>query len=209
MPQPWKLVIGLKHVSTWSLRPWLALKQAEIPFEEIQIKDKYTQVFRDEVRKYANTDKVPILVTPEVTIPESLAICEYAAEFEPSLWPKNRAVRAHARAISNEMHAGFATLRDRMSAKFLQTGLTAVYNAELEKDIRRIDSIWTECRSRYQGDGEFLFGSFTIADAMYAPVVSRFRTYGVQVGSLSRTYMDTIWNLPSMREWMDDAKKER
>lgn len=205
----WKLVIGLKHVSTWSLRPWLALKCAGIPFEKIQIKDKYTKIFHDEVRKYSSTGKVPILVTPQVTIPESLAICEYAAEFEPKLWPRDQSARAHARAISNEMHAGFSTLRDRMSARFLKTGLSATYNAELEKDIRRIDSIWTECRSRYQGSGDFLFGSFTIADAMFAPVVSRFRTYGVQVGNLSRTYMDTIWNLPAMKEWITDAKKEQ
>lgn len=207
MTKPWTLVIGPKRLSSWSLRPWLALKQAGLPFDEISVRYDTPERARG-LLAHSATGKVPVLVTDRVRISESLAICEYAAEHAPDLWPRDRERRAHARAISHEMHAGFAPLREHLSMQFLVEGVPYRSSAAVERDIARIRAIWSECRERYAGEGSFLFGPFTIADAMFAPVVSRFRTYGVALESINRAYADAVWELPAMQEWLAGARHE-
>jgi glutathione S-transferase len=199
------LVIGPKNTSSWSLRPWILLKQAGIPFQELNL-DYKVPSFKQEILTYSPAGKVPVLVDGPTKIWESLAICEYVAETNPRLWPEDRATRAHARSVSNEMHAGFGSLRQAMPMNFKGEGLTASWDEGVDRDIRRILQMWSDCRERYHVSGPFLFGPFSIADAMFAPVVSRFRTYGIYLTGLARTYYETMWALPAMAEWFSGAK---
>ncbi len=180
-----KLIIGNKRYSSWSLRPWLLLKQAGIPFEEIKI-----YLFKDDtdqkIRQYSPSGKVPALVDGQLTVWESLAICEYIADKFPEkkLWPDNPIAKAVARSISHEMHAGFMNLRQNMPHNCAVVNPMKDIPPLVKKDIARIEEIWISCRKNYGKGGDFLFGSFSIADAMYAPVVNRFVTYGVTLGSV-------------------------
>jgi glutathione S-transferase len=203
------LYIGNKNYSSWSLRPWLALKEGSVAFDEVQI-PLYQPDSRAKLLLAGPTAKVPVLHHGPVRVWESLAICEYAAELFPSahLWPLDPALRAHARSISNEMHAGFAALRTHMPMDMRARKAPKSINDQVRADIARVTSIWKECRMRFGHGGQLLFGSFTIADAMFAPVVSRFTTYGVDVDSVSKAYMDAIWALPAMRAWKEAAEKE-
>jgi glutathione S-transferase len=203
------IYLGNRNYSSWSLRPWLALKQTGAAFDEevIPLSEPTT---RSTVLRFSPSGRVPALKHNELTVWDSLAICEYLAETFPAakLWPEDKAARAVARAVSAEMHSGFAALRDHlpmnMRSSFPNRGVTP----EVQADINRITAIWRDCRKRFGADGPFLFGGFTIADAMYAPVVSRFRTYKVELEEEAQAYTDAVWALPALQEWLTAAKNE-
>ena len=203
------LIIGNKNYSSWSLRPWLAMKQSGIEFLEVCI-PLDTPTTQQEILKYSPAGKVPILKHGNLTIWESLAICEYIAELCPqaNLWTQDISKRAIARCVSAEMHSGFSNLRQYMPmncrARFPRKGL----QPPVQADINRITTIWRECREKFMNEGDFLFGTFTIADAMFAPVASRFVTYDVKLDSISSAYVERIYALPAMQEWLKAASLE-
>lgn len=203
------LIIGNKNYSSWSLRPWLVMKQAGLEFEEIRIPLDRPET-RDRLLHYSPTGRVPVLRHGELTVWESLAICEYIAELVSAahLYPSEPEARAIARAVSCEMHAGFAKLRTHLPmdcrARHVHLGVAP----DVQADIDRITTIWRECRQRFGSTGDFLFGSFTIADAMYAPVVSRFTTYGVALDPVCQAYVEALWALPAMQNWLTAAVAE-
>lgn len=202
-----KLIIGNKNYSSWSFRPWIAMKVAGIAFEEhlISLNDPD---FKRAIASVSKNGKVPAIDDDGVHVWESLAVLEYLAEKFPQakLWPADAAARAHARAIAAEMHSGFLALRSECPMNFWRPVKRRELSAEALADAAHIDAIWSDCCERY--GGPFLFGSFGAADAMYAPVVSRFYTYAVEVGERSRAYMDAVMALPAWREWKDAALKE-
>jgi len=204
-----KLIIGNKNYSSWSFRPWIAMKVAGIAFEEEVISLEASD-FKARVGKVSGTGKVPALVDGNVHVWESLAILEYLAEKYPHahLWPADPAARALARAIAAEMHAGFGPLRRHLPMNMWRPVTPRQLTPEVETNVRRIEAIWTDCRRGYGADGGFLFGGFGAADAMYAPVVSRFHTYGVEVGATARAYMDVVMALPAWGEWRAAALAE-
>lgn len=198
------LVIGNKNLSSWSMRPWLAMKQAGIPFEEKVVLFE-TPGWRDSILAWSPSARVPSLKHGELAVWDSLAICEYVADLFPEkqLWPADRAARATARAVSAEMHSGFPHLRREMSMDVTARHPDTKPSAEAEADIARVLRIWE------RADGEFLFGAFSIADAMFAPVVWRFRTYGVRVeGPRARAYYERMLELAPMKAWERDAEEE-
>jgi glutathione S-transferase len=203
------LVIGNKNYSSWSLRPWLAMRQFEIDFDEVRLA-LYTPETPQHIRRYSPAGKVPVLLDDTLTVWDSLAILEYLAECFPTLhWlPETKAARAIARSICAEMHSGFQALRHHMPmncrAKLSGKGMTP----EVQVDIDRITAIWRECRQAYSAEGTLLFGQFTIADAMFAPVALRFVTYDVPLDSLSKQYVETILALPAMQAWLTEAEAE-
>ncbi len=203
------LVIGNKAYSSWSLRPWLLMKQAAIDFAEIRV-SLYEATAKQNLLRHSPTGKVPVLRDGDLTIWDSLAICEYLAEKYPrkELWPADIATRAHARAVSAEMHSGFGALRSQMPMNVRRELPGRARTADADADIARIEAIWTGCRTRFGAPGPFLFGTFSIADAMYAPVVTRFRTYGVGLGGAAAQYANAIYALPSMQEWIVAAHAE-
>jgi glutathione S-transferase len=197
------LVIGNKNYSSWSMRPWLALKVANIAFDEVLIPLYTGAADKQRILKYTRSGKVPALVDGDVTIWDSLAIIEYAAERFPQaqLWPEDAASRAHARSVSAEMHSGFVALRNECGMNLHRPIGAKTLSAEARGDIARIQQSWSECRERYGKLGPYLFGAFSGADAMYAPVVHRFRTYAIDVTPEARGYMDTMMALPAFQEW--------
>lgn len=203
------LAIGNKNYSSWSLRPWLLLRQAGISFKEILI-PIYGPRSAELLARWSPSGKVPALHDGELVVWDSLAICEYLAERYPekSFWPDEVAARAVARAVSAEMHSGFTDLRSAMPmncrGRFPGKGLTE----GSRRDIARVVSVWNDCRQRFGEQGDFLFGPFTIADAMFAPVVLRFVTYGVALDGRARAYADSMLALPAMQEWMSAAIDE-
>ncbi len=201
------LVIGNKNYSSWSLRPWLALRVAGIPFEEIRI-PLYGPGSKQQILRHSPAGKVPVLVAPEVTVWESLAILEYLADRHPeaALWPADSAQRAHARAVSTEMHAGFAALRANLTMNVRKTFPDHPATPDVMADIARIQAIWKECLQR--SGGPFLFGAFGNADAMFAPVVTRFITYSIKADAASARYIAAIRALPALNEWYDAARGE-
>lgn len=200
-----KLVIGNKNYSSWSLRPWLALRMAGIDFEEVRI-PLYGPGAKEQILRHSPAGKVPILRDGDRLVFESLAICEYAAELAPQagLWPADAGARAHARSISAEMHAGFGALRGTMPMNVRHRGerLAEPLSDAVRADVARITAIFEECRGRHAAAGPFLFGAFTIADAMFAPVVSRFATYSVALPPASQAYADAVLALAPMQEWI-------
>ena len=176
------LVIGNKAYSSWSLRPWLLMRHAGIAFEEIRL-SLYAADAKQELLRHSPAGRVPVLKDGGLTIWDSLAICEYLSEKYPQmqLWPAELAARAHARAISAEMHSGFTNLRGQMPMNVRREIPRRSVSPEVATEVARIESIWNGCRGQYGARGPFLFGPFSIADAMYAPVVSRLRTYGLAV----------------------------
>lgn len=203
------LVLGNKNYSSWSMRPWLALKHTGLEFEELVI-PLDTPGYKAEILKYSSAGRVPILKRGDLTVWDSLAICEYAAEISPEvpLWPEDAAARAVARSVSCEMHTGFAALRKYMPMNVRSSFPKEGREPGVQEDIDRIRSIWRSCRNNYGFDGPFLFGRFTVADAMFAPVVSRFRTYAVELGEVEQAYADAVWALDSVRAWVKDAEDE-
>lgn len=203
------LVIGNKAYSSWSLRPWLLMKEAGIGFEETRI-SLYQKGAKESLLRHSGAGKVPVLRHGDLTVWDSLAICEYLAERHPGkrLWPADAAARAHARSISAEMHSGFSNLRNQMPMNVRRRILNRAITPEASVDISRIKAIWEECLGRFAGTGPFLFGEFSIADAMYAPVVSRFHTYGVELSGTADAYARNILALPAFRQWVADANAE-
>ena len=195
------LAIGNKNYSSWSLRPWLAMKVMGIPFREERI-PLYGEGAKGEILKHSPAGKVPVLVDGELRVWDSLAILEYLAERHPGVWPADAAARARARSISAEMHSGFASLRHHMSMNIRRRHPGKGRTPEVLAEIARIVEIWSECR------GPFLFGPFCAADAMYAPVVLRFRTYDVELPPAGRAYADAVLALPALQEWIADAERE-
>ncbi|CAJ0819946.1 MULTISPECIES: glutathione S-transferase family protein [Ralstonia] len=204
-----KLVIGNKNYSSWSLRPWLLAKQAGIPFEEIRVR-LLSESFAADVARHSPAGRVPVLVDGDMNVWDSLAICETLAERFPraQLWPADPKARAHARSICAEMHSGFNNLRSNMPMNVTAVLPGMGWNVAVQRDIDRIAQMWTELRQKYASEGPFLFGHFTVADAFYAPVVSRFATYGVRLPDVAKAYADHILNLPAMQEWIDGARAE-
>jgi len=204
-----KLVIGNKAYSSWSLRPWLLLREAGIAFKEIRI-PLYTPESPQRIREHSPSGYVPVLIDGATRVWDSLAICEYVNERFPQTqgWPEAAAVRAVARSVSAEMHSGFAAVRTElpMNVRGRRSGVTP--SPAARTGIDRIVEIWRDCRERFGAGGSFLFGRFGIADAMYAPVVTRFATYGVELTGAARDYAAAVQALPSLREWVEAARAE-
>ncbi len=204
-----KLVIADKNYSSWSMRPWVLMRHAGIPFEEVLVELDRPET-ADRIRRYSPSGKVPCLVTDDgQSIWESLAIFETLAERYPdrSLWPKDVAARAHARSVASEMHGGFGELRSAMPMNIRAKAPGIGGTPAVLADVARIDAIWSECLARH--GGPFLFGtSFGIADAMFAPVVMRFNSYEPKLSEVARGYADRITALPAVSEWIEAARSE-
>lgn len=203
------LVIANKNYSSWSLRGWLMVKQVGVPFQEVVVPLRTPETHATIIR-YSPSGKAPCLVHGDVTVWESLAIGEYLAERFPQagLWPTDPGARAIARSISNEMHGGFIPLRRAMPMN-IRASLPGYGKADgVQDEINRIEAIWRDTRSRFGAGGDMLFGRFTIADAMFAPVASRFKTYGVTLSETAEAYAQALLALPSMQEWAAAAEAE-
>ncbi|WP_025181232.1 glutathione S-transferase family protein [Leptospira interrogans serovar Szwajizak] len=204
-----QLVIGDKKLSSWSMRPWILLKEKNIPFIEISL-TLNTPEFYEKIKLYSNANKVPVLIDGDIKIWDTNSIVEYLAETFPekNLWPKDKTLRAIARSIVAEMHSGFSDLRKNLPMKIIEKLYGKSFPEEVWKDIQRIESIWKDCLNLYQGP--FLFGKeFTIADAFYTPVVGRFITYGIELDSEANKYVSTISDLHSYKEWIEEALKSK
>ena len=204
-----QLVTGNKNYSSWSMRPWVLLREAGIPFQEIELR------FDDDARipgieRYSPSRQVPVLLVDGEPVWDSIAILETVAELFPEkpLWPREARARRFARSICAEMHAGFRSLRGAMPMNIRASHPGKGMSPEVRKDIDRIAGIWQDCRGRSSGEGPMLFGTFGVADAMYAPVVGRFRTYRVPLPESAQTYCDAIWAWPAVQEWIAAAKDE-
>lgn len=208
------LYLGNKNYSSWSMRPWLALKQTGAAFEEVLITLDQPDSAAN-LRRRSPSGRVPVLQHGALVVWESLAICEYLAEQFPKarLWPDDREARAHARAVSNEMHGGFAALRNHLPMDISRRWPLGNRLTTVGADVERIAAIWNECRARFgsrgaNGAGDFLFGGFTIADAMFAPVVTRFVTYSVPLDPVCGAYVTAMQGWPAMQDWTAAAKAE-
>ena len=201
------LYVGSKRYSSWSLRPYVALVHAGAKFDTkvILLDQKATKAA---LRAVSPSSRVPVLHDGDLVVFDSLAICEYVAELVPTagLWPHDRAARARARSIAAEMHSGFAALRNAMPMELVLDRTGEGRTAEALADIERIQDVWRTALAA--SGGPFLFGTFTIADAMYAPVTTRFRTYGVELAPVNQAYVDAVHALPAMKMWYADAAKE-
>ena len=203
------LVIANKNYSSWSLRPWMALSMAGVPFDETVI-PLDTPKTKRLILKHSGAGKVPVLHDGKITVWESLAILEYLADAYPekNLWPKSRAARAMARAVSTEMHGGFAALRSECPMNLHRAPKPVKLSDMAKANIARIEDIWRDCRAAHGKGGKFLFGKFSNADAMYAPVVTRFDTYDIKVAKDTRAYMDAILSTKAFTAWKAAALKE-
>lgn len=203
------LFIGNKNYSSWSLRPWLALKLARLPFEEVLI-PLYQAASRQDILRHSPTGKVPALKIDETVVWDSLAICEWVAEQAPDaqLWPLDPLARAVARSVSAEMHSGFVGLRSALPMNIRRSTPPRNLTPAAQEDINRVTALWRDCRKRFGLGGPFLFGNPTIADAMFAPVVTRLTSYLIDVDDDSRAYMAAVLALPPMVEWIEAGKRE-
>jgi len=204
-----RLILGNKNYSSWSLRPYLALAHHKIPFEEIVI-PLYEGDYKQQILRYSPAGKVPALVDGEVAVWESLAILDYLAEKFPrlKLWPEEPAARAHARAISAEMHAGFAALRQACPMNLKRVPRPIALSPAVQADVARVTEIWSDARARFGKGGKFLYGEFSAADCMYAPVATRFYNYAVPVDLVASAYVDAIHALPAFVAWREAGLKE-
>ncbi|MCC3862069.1 glutathione S-transferase family protein [Pseudemcibacter aquimaris] len=200
------LIIGNKNVSSWSLRGWLAVKHSGVDFEEILIRLRPTWN-QEELDALTPASKVPALKRGDMYIWDSLAIAEYMADLYPEkkYWPADVNVRGHARSVSAEMHSGFVPLRSIMPMDCLNSYDTPEMTPELEKDINRVMDIWTECREKYGDQGPYLFGEYSIADMMYAPVVFRFKAYGIELPEIIQDYCNSMLSHDDIKAWLDDC----
>lgn len=205
------LVIGNKNYSSWSLRPWMALAMGGIPFEEKLVRFGEPR-FSREVKKISGAGLVPVLLHKGNAIWDSLAIIEYAAETWPkaNIWPKNAAARAMARSAAAEMHSGFSAVRNAcpMNLRRPKVALKAGFSAAVMKDVRRIETLWSQCRRLHGKGGPFLFGKFSGADAMFAPVVTRLDSYAIPVKKETREYINAVMATPAFNAWLAAALKE-
>ena len=203
------LIIGTKKWSSWSLRPWIALKEAKLPFREMIIHLRQSDT-KARILEYSPAGKVPVLIDGREMVWDSLAILDYLAARFPDtrLWPQDLAGMAFARSISAEMHSGFPDLRRELPMDIGVELPMPVLSPAATADVERVQAIWRDARGRFGAAGPFLFGRFSNADAMYAPVVTRFRTYGVPVDPVCAAYMDAVLALPSMTAWYRAADEE-
>lgn len=202
------LVIGNKNYSSWSLRPWLLMKHLGVEFRELLIPLSQPAT-RDEVEKYSPSGRVPVLHQGELCVWDSLAICEYVCELTGRGWPKDPRARAVARSVSAEMHSGFVNLRSEWPMNARARHRRTPMTPGLKADVDRVEEIWSDCRSRFgKSGGPWLFGEYSAADAMYAPVVLRFNTYGAQLSETARWYMAAVIEHPALQEWVRAAKEE-
>ncbi|WP_426415088.1 glutathione S-transferase family protein [Aestuariirhabdus sp. LZHN29] len=203
------LVIGNKNYSSWSLRPWLLLRQYGIPFNEVRI-PLFTSEFSAEIRQWSAAGKVPVLAIGELRIWDSLAICEYINEhyLAGAGWPQDSAVRALARSVSAEMHSGFMSLRNAVPMNCRRQVKGFVVEPSVQQDIDRITEIWNQCRERFADGGPWLFGEFSIADAMFAPVAVRCEGYGITLTEAAQTYQQQLYSHPGLQDWVAAAKQE-
>lgn len=201
------LVVGTRRWSSWSLRPWMALSATGAPFKDVVIGLRRPDS-KEQILKWSPSGKVPLLIDGGFKVWDSLAICEYLAERFPEagLWPRDRETRAVARAISAEMHAGFQALRNACPMDLTEDHPMAEIPDDVGADVARIDAIWTDCRARFGQGGPYLFGAFTNADAMYAPVATRIRTYRLPVSETADSYCDAIMAHPAMVKWIEGAR---
>ena len=205
-----QLVIGNKNYSSWSMRPWIALREARIPFEEVMLK------FGGDgkpagVQPWSPTGKVPVLVLEGgERVWDSLAICEAVAELYPDrgLWPQAPQARRAARAACAEMHSGFQAMREHLVMNIRARHPGKGINAASRRDVDRVVELWRSCRERFGAGGELLFGAFSIADAFFAPVVTRFETYAVALPAAAQAYCEAVRRLASVREWTEAALRE-
>lgn len=205
-----KLVIGNKNYSSWSLRAWLLPAVHNIAFEEVRV-PLGTVATKAEILRYNKAGKVPVFNDGKLVVWDSMAILEYISEqyLAGKGWPEDASMRAEARSCCAEMHSGFFTLREDMPMNCRASKRQVVMTDTLQKDITRIDEIWSDLRGKYSDKGPWLFGSFTIADCMFAPVVFRFKTYGVAVSEESRLYMETMFGEQRIKEWMRAGEEEK
>lgn len=201
------LIIGNKNYSSWSLRAWLMLKHAEVDFEEMRIALQVPG-YELKLSYFSPAGKVPAYRDGELTVWDTLSIAEYLHESYPKMWPADKAARAIARSISAEMHSGFMAMRKVMPMNIRARGRHVATSPELEADIARIKNIWRDLRTQYAGTGPWLFGVYSIADAMFAPVVFRFLTYSVNEQGVVQEYMKTVMNDPFMQEWVRASELE-
>ena len=214
MSTRYTLIVGTKDWSSWSLRPYVALRAVGVPFEEIVVRLRQDPLTGNEIKKYSQAGRVPILKIDEdgrsTTVWDSLAICETLAERHPEakLWPDDAYARAEARSYAAEMHSGFPDLRDQLSMDFARHRPLPPLRDETSAQIARILDSWMSALTRFGSDGGYLFGRLSIADCMYAPVVSRFLTYSVEVPDVVKAYMAKMMALAAMRDWGAAARKE-
>ena len=203
-----QLVIGNKNFSPWSMRPWALLTHYSLKFEELRI-PLFVDGYQQELQKYSPSLKVPVLIDAEPTVWDSLAICEYLSEqyLDGKAWPASRQKRALARSYCAEMHSGFMAIRNH-----LPMNCRARRRVELDSTVlgecQRIDTLWADARERYGSQGDYLFGGFSIADCMYAPMAMRFHTYGVKLSSLSQQYLEILLKNPAVNQWRSEAESE-
>jgi glutathione S-transferase len=204
------LLIGSKNASSWSLRPWLALRMFNLPFQE-RVVPYATPQQKEQLRALSPSGLVPCMIEGDLTVWDSLAIIEHVADLFPDLqvWPQDRKARAIARSVSAEMHSGFHALRHEWPMNFAARGLSRPPTAAAERDIARIDAIWRQCREQFGNGGPFLFGAFSGADAMYAPVAARYATYrGASGDAVIDAYVAALMALKPMKEWATAAAVE-
>jgi glutathione S-transferase len=203
----YKLYVGNKMYSSWSLRGWLATRLSGAPFEEVPVSLGHLEP--DPARRgYSPSGLVPSLHDGDIVVWDSLAIAEYLAERHGGMWPAERAARAFARSVTAEMHSGFVPLRNEMTMCVRERVDVRPWSAGLARDVDRITALWNEARGRFGASGDFLFGPFSIADCFYAPVAFRFRTYGVEPAGAAGTYLDALLAHPWLRDWEDAALRE-
>jgi glutathione S-transferase len=202
------LVIGNKNYSSWSLRAWLMLKHAGVDFDEMRI-SLFVAGYKEKLFSFSPAGKVPVYREGDLLVWDTLAIGEYLYETYPSLWPAQREARARARSVSAEMHSGFVPLRKAMPMNIRARGRKVAMSAELEADIARIKNIWRELRTQYAGAGPWLFGQYSIADAMFAPVAFRFLTYGVSEPGAVDEYLQTVARDPLVQVWVRASELEQ
>lgn len=203
------LVMGNKNYSSWSLRPWLVMKHLELDFDEVVIALKQ-EGFKEKILSYSKAGKVPILKTGDFSISESLAICEYLNDCYPDkgLWPANLLERALARSVAAEMHSGFFTIRNEMPMNIRRLVDDFSITPECKLEVERVKEIWQTCLDKKTQAGPFLFGGFSIADAMFAPIVWRFNSYGVALEGALKEYSEAIQNFAPMKQWVTAAEDE-
>lgn len=203
------LVIANKAYSSWSLRPWILLKQFHIPFEEIVIPLDCPDT-HERILKYSPTGNCPVMIEGATVVWESLAILEYVAEKYPekTIWPRSKRARATARAMAAEMHAGFLALRQFCPAQFRRPVRKIDISPAVEADVARLEAAWGAAREKWGGSGPFLFGKFTAVDAMFAPVVNRLHTYDIELSAGARAYCDAVRALPAWKAWIAGAEAE-
>lgn len=201
------LYLGTKNYSSWSLRPWLAARKAAIKFDEIII-DFDQPDTKSRILEVSPSGKVPVLIHKELKIWDSLAICEYFAEIEPQLWPEQSDLRAIARSVSAEMHSGFMAIRNEMGMNVKAKHRKVTLTNQAQEELLRIDQIWTGLRQQYHAQGNWLFGKFSIADAMFAPVAIRLKAYTVRTSPTMQAYVETFYNDSAFLEWINDAEQD-